>query len=245
MKKDLILYDKELSTNTATRLPIGLVLDCSPSMSGDPNLGCPVAQFDPRPIDELNEGIKYFFESVKEDFTASRSAEIAIIAFSGIAELVLDFNTIHKQQPPKLDVEMNKGGTSIGTAVKLALKTLDERLAKYKVAGVARFAPWLVLMTDGYPTDDTHFEVAKEVSRRILNEELTIFPIGIGKGADLNVLRLFSPKRVPVRLKGFRFRDFFEFLSLSAQAVSHSTPENPAPLDPQTRPEAEGWAETY
>ena len=243
MKKDLILYDKELSINTATRLPISMVLDCSPSMSGDPDLGCPVAQLNPRPIDELNEGIKYFFESVKEDFTASRSAEVAIIAFSGIAELVLDFDTIRKQQIPILEVEMNKGGTSIGRAVKLAMEKLDERVSKYEMAGVEHFYPWLVLMTDGYPTDNTHFEISREVSRRILDKKLSIFPIGVGIEADLNVLRMFSPKRAPVRLKGFRFKDFFEFLSKSAVAVSHSTPDNPAPLDPETRPDKEGWAE--
>jgi len=245
MIKDLMLVDKELADNPTTRVPVCMVLDCSPSMSGETRYGAPIEQMNPRPIDALNEGIRHFFTTVKEDDRARWAVEIAIVAFSGTAEMVLDFASIDRQTIPTLEVEMRNGGTSIGTAVRLGLELVDNRKKKYKKAGTTYFQPWLVLMTDGYPTDKTHFEIAEEVSRRVMDKKLTVFPIGIGKAADLNVLKMFSPKRDPLRLKGLRFQEFFEFLSNSVVAVSHSTPQDPAELDYASGPQAKGWGVTY
>ena len=235
----LVLRKQWLIENPAPRLPICMCLDCSPSMSGKEEYGAPPGTIGV-PIDELNEGVRLFFDSIKEDQATLYSAEISIVAFSGSAEMLLDFDFVGKMQTPTLHLEMEYGGTSIGTAVDKALTALDARKKEYKEAGVDYYQPWLVLMTDGQPTDDSHQTTAPRVAELVSKRRLTIFPIGIGTHADMNVLSMFSPSRAPLRLKGLRFKEFFEWLSRSASATSQSTPGEKVQLDMEG---IKGWAE--
>ncbi len=240
--KDLILRQEYLVENPTTRVPICLCMDCSPSMSGDPNLGAP-PNVNGVPIEELNEGIKHFMKAIIEDEIAKYSAEISLVSFSGRAECMMDFNNpeyiIDTYGYPRIELDLQLGGTSIGSGVELAIEKLEERKLEYQHAGVDYYQPWLILMTDGYPTDQKHIEAAKRISKMVTDKKLTIFPIGIGDGADLNVLASFSPKRPPVRLKGLRFQEFFEWLSQSISQVSNSNPGESITL-----PSISGWAET-
>jgi len=236
---DLILKKDWLVNNPTARVPIVLCLDCSPSMSGDAKWGAS-PDLDGIPIDELNEGVQMFFNAVKNDDIAKMSAEISIVAFSSIIEQILDFDYIENITTPKVELEMQYGGTSIGNAVKKSIEVLESRKKEYSEAGVDYYQPWLVLMTDGSPTDDTHIEVSEEVVKMINDKKLTIFPIAIGNNADLSVLKMFSPKRPPLKLKGLNFKEFFEWLSQSVSRVSQSTPGEKVELDVKG---IAGWAE--
>lgn len=240
MSKDLILRKKDLVENPTSRVPVCLVLDCSPSMSGETRYGSVIQQTNPSPLDELNNGVQIFFKAVKDDEIARYSAEVAIVAFSGQAEEVLDFDSIERVTPTRLELEMERGGTSIGTAVSMALRLLDRRKEEYQDAGVDYFQPWIVLMTDGSPTDETHIDAAEEVSNRIFDKKLTVFPIGIGDGADMQMLAMFSPKRSPLKLQGLKFAQFFEWLSQSVVSTSQSTVGESIPLDVEG---IKGWSE--
>lgn len=227
---DLVIRRQWLIENPSPRVPICLCLDCSPSMSGKSELGTPPDTIGV-PIDELNEGVSLFFNSIKNDEVAKYSAEVAIVAFSGVAELVLDFNFIENVIVPTLELDLELGGTSIGMAVELAIDALERRKQEYKHAGVDYYQPWLVLMTDGYPTDDSHIHISQKIRSLVLDKKLVVFPIGIGSGADMDVLKMFSPTRPPLRLKGLNFREFFEWLSKSVSRVSQSTPGERVELD--------------
>ena len=240
MPYDLVLRKQDLVENPTPRVPICLVLDCSPSMSGETSNGSAVQQTDPRPIDELNIGVRAFFDAVKEDDVARFSAEVSIVAFSELVDVLLDFDAIDRVAPPTVELEMRHGGTSIGNAVDLALQLLDKRKDEYQDAGVDYFQPWMVLMTDGRPTDESHIDAASKVRERVSGKKLTVFPIGIGLGADMEVLASFSPKRPPLKLKGLKFKEFFEWLSKSVVATSQSTPGEKIELDIDG---IDGWGE--
>ena len=240
MNDNLIIKQKDLIENPTPRVAVCLVLDCSPSMSGEVNYGSIIQQTNQRPIDALNEGVRCFFTAVKEDEIAKYSVEIAVVSFSGKAKIVLDFQSIENVDIPTLELDMEHGGTSIGTAVKLTLELLNKRKNEYKEAGVDYYQPWLVLMTDGQPTDDTHKDVSKTVRELINTEKLTIFPIAIGDGADMEVLSMFSPKRTPLKLKGLKFNDFFEWLSQSISPIPQSIPGEVIPLN---KDGIKGWTE--
>ena len=240
MDNQLVIRKQDLIENPTARVPVCLVLDCSPSMSGEERYGSAVEQTNPRPIEQLNEGVVRFFNTVKEDAVARFACEVSVIAFSDVVETVMDFDSMMRVHPPSLECEMEIGGTSIGKAVSQALNLLDRRKEEFKDAGVDYFQPWLVLMTDGCPTDDTHVEVAKEVSERIKQKKMTMFPIGVGNGVDMDVLASFSPTRDPLRLQGLKFKEFFEWLSKSVSVVSQSTPGETIPLDVEG---IKGWAE--
>jgi uncharacterized protein YegL len=176
------------------------------------------------PIDELNEGVRAFYDAIREDETAMYSAEISIITFGGTCELVNDFMNIdYDTVIPTLRA---KGGTPMGEAVNLALNYLENRKQKYKDAGVDYFQPWLVLMTDGKPNgSESELQRAITRTRELINSKhLSIFPIGIGDEADMKVLSEFSPKHPPYKLLGLNFREFFAWLSQSVSRTSQSMP---------------------
>jgi uncharacterized protein YegL len=220
---DLVIRQQDLVENPTARVPVCLVLDASGSMSGEP-------------IKELNEGVKLFFDSIMEDEIARYSAEICIVTFATQAKMQLDFASIERQVIPKIKAN---GTTPMGKAVEMALELLEQRKQEYSEVGVDYYQPWMVLMTDGKPTDNINKAVEKTV-KLINKNKLTIFPIGIGKNADMDVLARFSPKRVPLRLKGLNFREFFEWLSQSVSKVSQSTPGDVIELDVDG---IKGWGE--
>jgi len=191
------------------------------------------------PIAELNEGVSMFFQAIQDDEIARYAAEIAVVTFGEAARKILDFGSITRQQVPVLNAD---GGTPMGGGVNLALDLLEARKKEYSQAGIDYYQPWLVLMTDGQPTDSA--EIVQAAVQRAVSwteaKKLTLFPIGIGSGADMAVLARFSPKRTPLRLQGLNFNAFFEWLSKSVARVSQSIPGEAVPLDEKG---IKGWAD--
>jgi len=229
---DLILSHHELIENPTARVPICLVLDASPSM-GQVHVGDHVT-----PIEALNAGVKTFYEAISADEMALYAADIAIVTFSDVARIDADFGSVERGAPT---VSIHSGGgTSIGSGVELALDILERRKLQYKETGVDYYQPWLVLMTDGAPTDRSHLAAGSKVADMVRHKKLTVFPIGVGSQADMKTLELFSPTRPPLRLQGLRFAEFFEWLSRSVAATSRSTPGEAVTLDVGG---IKGWAE--
>lgn len=228
MDNNLLVRLEDLVNNPTARVPVCLCLDTSGSMDG-------------QPINELNEGVRLFYEAIKEDETALYSAEISIVTFGGNnAECIADFASLELQpNAPKL---LASGMTPMGEAVNMALDLLECRKDEYKDRGVDYYQPWLVLMTDGEPNGDKS-ELSRAINRTVelVNQKkLTVFPIGIGAYADMNVLEQFSPKRPPLKLQGLKFREFFAWLSKSVSKTSQSTPGESVKLDVEG---IKGWGE--
>lgn len=214
MSSEYILRQEELVENPTARIPICLVLDVSASMEGEP-------------INELQEGVNIFMKAIQSDEVAKYAAEICMVTFGGSVEKILDFASIDRQEIPVL---MADGLTPMGGAVVLAINFLDARKREYKNAGVDYFQPWLVLMSDGTPTDDISMAEAK-VTELVSRKQLTVFPIGIGTGANMRELARLSGGRPPLKLKGLNFKEFFVWLSQSVSRVSQSTPGEKVELD--------------
>jgi uncharacterized protein YegL len=182
-----------------------LVLDTSGSMSG-------------QPIQELSQGIVDFIHSVQRDDIAALSVELSIITFGGTVSEVMPFTTMAEVSihQPSLPAD---GQTPMGQAVFLALQRLEERKEAYKKVGAAYYQPWMVLISDGAPTDD--WEVAADKARALsANRKLVALPVGVAN-ADMNILGRFSSKPA-VHLQGVKFGALFEWLSQSMSRVSAS-----------------------
>ncbi len=230
---------QDLVNNPTPRLPVVLCLDTSFSMGAvedDGTLkdtGETIFQ-DGRTwnlvtggttrISELQKGIQLFYDAIREDEVAQFSAEVCIITFDSNVKCLEDFATIDRQ--PSLPELKPFGDTYMGEGVNLALDLLEKRKNEYKDKGVDYFQPWLVLMTDG-EANGNGSELMRAISRTtemINNKKLTIFPIGIGAEAGMETLAKFSPKRRPLRLRGLKFKEFFEWLSDSVSRTSQSMP---------------------
>ena len=220
----------DLISNPSARCACILVLDTSSSMYGEP-------------IDELNEGVSQFIDEVRNDEMAAISVELGIVTTGGSAQeempiaamlQVLGIVTAgglaqeaQEEMPitPMLQVDsapsFGAGGlTPLGGAVEIALNMLDSRKQEYKNAGVPYYQPWLVIISDGAPTDDWESPAARAKGLG-QNGKLVVLPVGVS-GADMGILSEFSDKTA-VPLAGVQFKQFFAWLSASMANVSRST----------------------
>ena len=131
----------------------------------------------------------------------------------------------------------------MGEAVVTSLKLLENRKAEYRQNGIQFYRPWVFLLTDGGPTDvRSQFwgEAKTMIKTGEEQKKFSFFAVGV-EGADMERLAELSPHRAPLKLKGLRFRDLFQWLSNSQQSVSKSKPGDAVPLTNPAAPT--GWAE--
>ena len=139
----------------------------------------------------------------------------------------LKFGSIEEQEIPTFYAG---GLTPMGEAMLTSVELLDNRKKEYQKAGVDYFQPWLVIMSDGAPTDLVETEAAIKIVSKLYNDKkLILFPIGIGDRADMNKLSQFG--RPAAKLNGLKFKEFFEWLSQSVSIVSQSSPGETITLD--------------
>jgi uncharacterized protein YegL len=211
----------ELAQNPEPRCPVALVVDTSGSMDG-------------QPIRELNQGLAEFKSAVQSDHLAALRVEVALITFGGRVTLAQPFATVDRFDVPTLVAD---GDTPMGQAVRLALETIRQRKQEYKQFGIDYYRPWLLLISDGEPTDSGWEHAADEACREEDRKGVSIFPIGV-EGANLSKLARFSKVRQPLKLKGLAFKELFLWLSKSITIVSQSRLGEDVNLPPPS-----GWAQ--
>jgi len=210
----LRIADTDIPFNADARLPVCLCLDTSHSMAG-------------APIDELNAGVRSFLEAVKRDPRARACAELAVVTFGGSVRTAAHCAPASDQRIAALTAS---GATPMGAGVECALDLLDERKHTYRADGMEYHQPWLVLMTDGLPTDATR-DAAARASALVRQRKLIVIPVAIGKGVNEATLALFSPDIRPFYMREHGFEEFFVWLSRSISIESTTSPSAPVILD--------------
>ena len=215
-------YGKGMRSNVI-KVAICLCVDTSYSMIGTP-------------IEELNRGITAFFDELYKDEIARYSAEISIIEFNSQASITLPFTEVNELGGIQSNLDAD-GTTAMAEAVELALKELKRKKQEYKSKGVSYYQPWMVLMSDGFPTDDEGYfsesykSVASRSKNMSKNKELLVIPIGIGDEAELSILSEFSATVPAQRIRDNNFKSFFKWLSASVKSQSRSNKEDDLKLD--------------
>ncbi len=203
----------EFADNPEQRTPLVLLLDTSGSMSGEK-------------INALNRAIVRFKNEVENNHRASLSVEVAIITFGGSVQLIQDFVTIDNFSPRQLTAN---GGTPMGQAIDSALDLLSRRKAVYKQNGIAYCRPWILMITDGEPTDSWQ-TAAQKVKNTENNKGVTFFSVGVQE-ANMNILKQISSKNKPMKLDGLKFEGLFIWLSNSMAKISGSQLGDQVSLD--------------
>lgn len=219
MLSDIMKYPD----NPEPRCPVVLLLDTSGSMFG-------------QPIDELNAGLAIFKQEVQRDTTASLRVEVAIITFDSSVNIVQDFVTVDEFYAPQL---IASGMTAMGEAIELALNKVENQKAIYKNNNIQYYQPWVVLITDGGPSDSWQ-SAAQRVRQASADRKISFFVVGV-QGADMNTLEQIAPVNTPpLMLKGLQFDELFRWLSESTKRVSSSKVGGGQTSLPSTS----GWAQT-
>ena len=157
----------------------------------------------------LNKGLRQFFNEVYQNEITQSCAEIAVITFGTRVNVIQPFKNITKEDTntPTL---VPAGVTNMVGAVTKGLDMLEKRRELYREAGVASYKPWLIMMTDGAPTDEygrvLGDDIIKPLHERLKektdNRKLVIFGIGIGDNVNMNKLQVVFSSRKVAKLKG-------------------------------------------
>jgi uncharacterized protein YegL len=207
----------DYSGNPNQRTPCVLVLDASSSMAAATPSGR-------TRIEALNLGIKALEDALRDDDMALGRVQISIVSVGGPtddAEIMLDWTDANNFSAFPLQTG---GSTPLAKGLQLALDLIEEGKENLKAAGVNYHRPWMMVITDGEPTDtDSEWNEAVKACRDAENaKKVEIFPIGV-EGADISKLSEISSKS-PIKLSGIKFKELFVWLSNSLGAVSRSRP---------------------
>ena len=212
--------DISWTDNTDERTPLVLVLDCSGSMSGEN-------------ISELNAGLVVLESDMKNDPTTSTRGRVLVIQYGWNDEVrqelwqdAIDFKA------PKLEAD---GRTPMGAAVTQALAEIEAQKAELRANGIPYKRPIMMLLSDGEPSDS--WEQAAEACKAAeANNKVSVYAIGVGKNAKLDILNRFSAKGAK-QLSGTKFKELFIWVSASVKAVSQTAKGNVA-----QNPATDTWA---
>jgi uncharacterized protein YegL len=190
---------------------VSLVLDISGSMQGNP-------------IKKLEEAVDLFLREIKNDSTASKSAEIEIIGFgNNNVEVISGLNLVDSVSLTPLKP---KGNTPMGNAINVALSRLEERKNIARKNGLTYWRPWLVLISDGMPTDmslgDAKWQEIKTLINNNEDEKHAIcWAFGTTAEAEKALSDLF-PAGQAFSIDVADFSDIMKFVSDSISQVSGS-----------------------
>ena len=212
---------ESFAENPDPRCPCVLLLDVSGSMAG-------------APIHQLNEGIKLFKEELTSDSLATKRVEIAMVSFGGSVTVENDFTTATHFYPSNLSTS---GATPMGEAIRQGIAMVNQRKKTIRDNGVGIYRPWIILITDGAPTDSVD-GIAQIIREGEESKRFCFFAIGVNN-ANMEFLRAISV-REPLKLQGLMFKEFFVWLSGSLSSVSNSIPGTAVPLLPPSS-WAAGW----
>jgi uncharacterized protein YegL len=180
-----------------------LLLDTSGSMHGTP-------------IKNLTAAVNRFAREAGSGDLTGRRVDVAVVEFNSNINLVQAFRPLLEMEPVTLNAY---GGTSMGLAVETAVTLVRERGKRYDELGVPKFQPWIVMITDGEPTDNIENAVAVVRDMDERKGRIKFFSLAVG-GANVSILQRFS-KRV-IKLEGFDFTGFFDWLCQSMSVIAAS-----------------------
>ena len=227
---DTIFSASDFGSSTKRRLPICFALDTSGSMMGNP-------------IKLLNMGLQNFMASIKANDDTRSSTDIAIVTFGAKVEIVMPFGKISKEKGVP-EIKASTTLTPIGEGILTALELLNTRKEGYKEMGIKYYQPWLVVITDGAPQGPNamqNMELAIKACNELESEDkLVIFNIGVGSGADLEILKRLSLKREePISVSSADFGKLFEFLGSSSSSIVSSGKSDDSLYNINTEPQGD------
>lgn len=195
-----------------TKFAVVMVVDVSGSMSPY--------------IDQLTTKFNDFLDYAKENNDVRDTMDLAVLAFGdNTVDLLEGFSDIKGIPHLKFQTQTI---TNMGAALTKANELARERTMTYKKMGIQAFKPWIILMTDGYPSDDIT-AIASTLRQREADGKIHVFALGMGEGFDRTVLQSIAGDRC-FAIPDWNFAEFFSWLGKSVAQVSSSSPGYSGPI---------------
>jgi len=205
----------EQARNKDQKCPVVLLLDTSGSMVG-------------APIEELNKALIQIKEDILNDTMLSNRLELGIVAFDDDARVERPIDLIS----PDTDLPiLNIGGvTNLVAGMNKAIELVTDRKNFYKSNGEQYYRPFIVLFTDGAPTNTPEeIDQLDQTIQTLSDEKRFIFlPFGVD-GADMQLLAKIAAQTADERLKNTgtafamkdvsKFTEVFQFVSASISGI--------------------------
>ena len=182
------------------------LLDTSGSMYGEP-------------INELMAGLNRFKEDVCKDPTTRDVLDVAIVEFNSNVHVVQEFVPVEYMKPVSLSAY---GGTDMNGGLRTAIDMIVERGRFYRRSGTQPYCPWIVMITDGYPNDSVD-AIAEEIAMLDSEDKLRLWSLGV-QGADSTILNKIGHGKRVLKLQGYDFTNFFDWVNKSMRSISVSAP---------------------
>lgn len=160
------------------RLPVFFVMDVSESMIGED-------------LYNLETGMGRVVKSLRADPHALETVHVSVIAFAGIARVLVPMTELERFYAPRLPVG---SGTSLGAALTLLMDEIDRNVKPRSAQHRGDYKPVVYLMTDGRQTDDV--EPALQRWEKSYFHRVTLVAVAIGHGADHGTLNRLTDNLV-------------------------------------------------
>jgi len=181
--------------------PMVLLVDTSVSI-----LKCSVT-------DEVNSGLKEFYEGLSRDYLINGRADILIVPFGSDVNVKIGFSSVDLCSAP---VFSSDGPASMNQALLLALSEIQKRKDLYRSQGFKWCKACLFLLTDGLTANDGYqSEAVNEVRKAIEDKKIKYVPVGIGS-ADIKQLQKYYPEnydqKIVLKADAKSFANLFSYL---------------------------------
>lgn len=211
MAEEIFFGEGENPENGQEKTLCVFLLDNSGSMSG-------------KKMDDLNKGLKEFYQDILDNDAWSQRIEVAVISFESEVRYLQQPAVAENFTMPTLTA---MGGTNMVGGIKKAIEVVEERKQYYKDHGIAYKRPWIVMVTDGYASVDS---IKGQVKKDGEAKHYFFQPIAVDDGADMNVLNSLATLQA-FKLKDQNFSAFFKWLSNSIGTITTANPDVDVHLD--------------
>lgn len=169
-------------------------------------------------IDQLNSALAQFKDQVCTDNLSKKRVEVCVISFGTTVKIESSFVNVQDFVAPKLTAY---GMTAMGEGIRYALEVVHKRCHEYHQLGIECYKPFVMMITDGIPTDDVSGVKALIDARE--NEgsfgHLRFHAFGV-EGADTDLL--YSLTNRVMAVKNNNFASAFNWASKTMKTISHS-----------------------
>lgn len=209
-----------LNQNTNSRIPIFFCIDVSGSMATR------VGIFESR-LSILSKVMIRLLENMMKHPVLSERAVIGIVTYNNKAVLyqsALDLGVVNIKNATSFTAS-NQTVLSLG--LRRTLQAIDRYRDDVRRSDVETFTPMLVFMTDGYPVGDSDNEIRsvyQEIWKRVQNNDLYVFPIGISRDANMDYVYALTPDHRGYQM--IKEKDFDNVFS-EIEKIADDKPTNP------------------